>query len=1500
MKRRIIASLLSLCLVGGLLPTTALAAEFDATQPTTEQKQVEKDTGTPVDAGTLTKPTSVYAIKKDAPTRGTCGKQLTWELNLEMGTLTIRGTGEMNNYGTGLVADDDFAPWFSYKDSIKTVVMEQGITCIGRNAFQDCDYLSDVKLPESLIKIGRRAFYSCDNLKKLILPDSLQAIDKDAFSFCPFNSIIIPENVITIGSAAFEGTKITSIRIPASVSSLQTNPFKSCSGLKEILVDGNNTNYCSIDGILFSKNQEALIAFPQGKYEFKPVHYKVPDGVKNIYPHAFYNCFFKTLEFPNSLRTISSSAFEGVASLEELIIPNGVVEIESWAFFNCFDLKYVHMANSVTIIGAHAFEYCSNLTDVFYDGNTLMWNNIKISGYNDSLTSATIHYNSTAPGSGTTIPGDRTTVRYLASWDEASRTAVFSDNSHIRYTATADSILPANGVGQFVNRYVLVACAQDENDVNSGQLFRLQPVDSALGAMTSGTDSTVTINGVEYARPDGMESVVPISPLDVLYHTIGGNLAGCHFLTKKTGTAGDWNGSDTVNIGGVDFHTNYMTDQQSLATISKIPDKKQTVIYYFAGDALLKAKPGKNSASPLDPPLELFHTKIGSLTAYDPSALTLQIDGETFSIQNKESTKNTLAKNLKNSIGKKAVFVVTEGKIKYAIPLDRVSTRLKTTVTATPSELTYQNRYDSTSITTTVKVTNVYDVDPWVDERMLEAALSENVPDWNGDITLKHAKFEITWGASDQGSKSVEKFVVFSDGAYKDHVFANDCKTTVENTTVLSLNESATISANIAVNPDYSHENAKFTEDFPNGETEKTAQISVQAVGRGIGGEKLQDSSNCSITAKYPDNILTTEDSDEIAAKAGAELNKLNEAISLDSNTMSRVFGLEGNALDCLEKEILSVIVLSNIPKETLKEKISNDIVDQVIGKYIPKVSASTYTVPLVYKIETPRYGLVTVQFNCKVHTYNLHNKKNFTLWISVDYEILDEEKPVPPNLTSGLLGQGAKTDVGAFASAAYSLAESELMGRYNAVWGNSANKVADFLFGDLTKLIFKGMNTSFKNEVWKLCVWPATNAKIACPVNVFVYDQNNNLCGSIENNVVTKSSDAFGLFVEGETKYVTGLENRYTIKYVATGNGTMDITLTEFSSYETPARQISFYDVPLKTNEWYTQNIPEAIRSETQEYQLTSSSNTIVSADKDQSLLNLTPATPTPSDPGTSGGGNSSSSGGSSSSGYTITAKDADNGTIHVTPSQASRGDTVTVTVTPDTGYKLNALSVCDSKGNHIDVKRQSNTSYTFKMPSDRVTIEAVFAEINNAPAVPFSDVNTKDWFYDAVAYVYENHMMNGTGNNCFNPMRTTTRAMIVTTLYRLEKQPSAGSCTFTDVPSGQWYTDAVAWTAANGIVNGYGNKRFGPNDTITREQVAAILYRYAQFKGYDVNDTSDLSRYADVNQVSNWAKSAMSWANARGLITGNSATTLNPTGSATRAEVAAILMRFAENAGK
>ena len=176
---------------------------------------------------------------------------------------------------------------------------------------------------------------------------------------------------------------------------------------------------------------------------------------------------------------------------------------------------------------------------------------------------------------------------------------------------------------------------------------------------------------------------------------------------------------------------------------------------------------------------------------------------------------------------------------------------------------------------------------------------------------------------------------------------------------------------------------------------------------------------------------------------------------------------------------------------------------------------------------------------------------------------------------------------------------------------------------------------------------------------------------------------------------------------------------------------------------------------------------------------------------------------------------------------------------------------------------------------------------------ALPFTDVNAGDWFYEGVKHVYEAGLMNGTSDSTFSPYRSTSRGMIITILWRLEGQPTtAKAANFADVPAGKYYTEAVAWGVENSIVNGYGNGNYGPDDLITRQQLVAILYRYAQYKGMDVTTKGNLTAFSD--QPSAWALEAVQWGVGASIISGRSDGTLNPRGNATRAEVAVILTRF------
>ena len=276
---------------------------------------------------------------------------------------------------------------------------------------------------------------------------------------------------------------------------------------------------------------------------------------------------------------------------------------------------------------------------------------------------------------------------------------------------------------------------------------------------------------------------------------------------------------------------------------------------------------------------------------------------------------------------------------------------------------------------------------------------------------------------------------------------------------------------------------------------------------------------------------------------------------------------------------------------------------------------------------------------------------------------------------------------------------------------------------------------------------------------------------------------------------------------------------------------------------------------------------------------------------------------GSSSSSGsirYTVSVEDTDNGSVEVSPTRASKGSTVTVTVKPDEGYELDELTVTDKNGDSVKLTDKGDGKYTFKMPASKVTVEAVFTAAK-VEGLPFTDVTSGDWFYDAVAYVYDKGMMEGTTDTTFAPTMNLTRSMIAQVLYNLEERPEApGAAGFTDVAAGAWYADAVNWAAARGIVKGYDTGAFGPEDSVTREQLAAILYRYAQAKGYDTTQGGMAVReFSDSASISDWAQEAMAWAVNAQVLSGKGNGVLDPQGTATRAEVAQMLMNFGEHVG-
>lgn len=270
---------------------------------------------------------------------------------------------------------------------------------------------------------------------------------------------------------------------------------------------------------------------------------------------------------------------------------------------------------------------------------------------------------------------------------------------------------------------------------------------------------------------------------------------------------------------------------------------------------------------------------------------------------------------------------------------------------------------------------------------------------------------------------------------------------------------------------------------------------------------------------------------------------------------------------------------------------------------------------------------------------------------------------------------------------------------------------------------------------------------------------------------------------------------------------------------------------------------------------------------------------------------------GSSTTTTYDVTVATATNGNVTVSPNKAAKNDTVTVTVQADTGYQLDQITAVDSNNNGIALAQKTENTYTFQMPAANVEVKATFKTVGTSTwNNPFTDVNSQAWYYEAVQFVCEKGLMNGVTSTTFDPNSNLTRGMIVQVLYNMEGKPAVSGSAFKDVAETDWYADAVVWASQNNIVRGYGDETFGPKDSITRQQMALVLYQYAKLKGYDVTATGDLAAFSDGAKTADWAKEAVQWAVAKQLLSGKGNGVLDPSGTATRAEVAQIFMNFSE----
>lgn len=444
----------------------------------------------------------------------------------------------------------------------------------------------------------------------------------------------------------------------------------------------------------------------------------------------------------------------------------------------------------------------------------------------------------------------------------------------------------------------------------------------------------------------------------------------------------------------------------------------------------------------------------------------------------------------------------------------------------------------------------------------------------------------------------------------------------------------------------------------------------------------------------------------------------------------------------------------------------------------------------------------------------------------------------------------------------------------------DNAKKFADYA-GQASEILRAPMDVAVKSggEVDKY----VKRMTAKCPVDVYVYNPKGELCGAIENNKIVVDTLETFMEVTGDRKTVWLNDKNYTVRLVSRDEGTMDYTIDEYVLGE-ETRTVAFEDVPLSVGLSYQADIPEKLDVPASDYALTSNTGKIIYADSDSNESGNLPVDEGPLHEGSSGSANSNFVS------YFITVPtEVENGSVTIRPTRAEKGDTITITATPDPGYEVGEIIVTDRNGREITVRSEGGNRYTFTMPSSLVKVSATFVQIEESTAqIIFQDVTADTYYYDAVLWAVEHGITTGVTATTFSPNGVCTRAQIVTFLWRANGSPvpQTGVNPFTDVSPDAYYYDAVLWAVEEGITSGTTATSFSPNSGCTRAQAATFLWRSEGFpaaSGSSFNDVADDAYYAD----------AVDWAVASGVTLGTTASTFSPNSGCTRAQIVTFLYR-------
>ncbi|MGI6205283.1 MAG: leucine-rich repeat protein [Anaerovoracaceae bacterium] len=1417
----------------------------------------------------------------DLPTSGTCGENLTWTLD-EQGTLTISGTGKMTYYSyDGYFSSS--APWIgeSYAGSvrIKNIVIEQGVTSIGSAAFGGCVSLESIDIPDSVTSIENRAFTGCNSLESIEIPDGVKYIGWRAFEGCSaLESIEIPDSVTIIDDYAFEGcSALESIDIPNSVTSIGEGAFKDCSVLKSIEIPDSVT---IIESSTFF-----------GCSAIKSI--EIPDSVKYIRDYAFTDCgALESIEIPDGVKYIAWSAFEGCSVLQLIEIPDGVERIEDDTFEGCSVLQSIEIPDSVTSIGRNAFKDCSALQSIKIPDKVWFIGESAFEGCS-SLQSIEIPDNVTRT-EGSAFEGCSALTDIYYGGTEEQWNALVGDNDDIPETTTIhyNSTMPDNPTtpdnpdtsgkyGPIIDKFATI-------DITA------TPIPKKLSEM----DGTVTyqIAATVHNNDTDTEMVNPSVTLS--------NLDDVTLISD--------NQTQTIDaIPGGGEATAYWTVKVKSVNLRSAPYPSFTVYLKSDNSNFLGSRFSTNSGKNkiiFNNYITDGDANIGQLQSVNVDQNTVTISGKTYKVTddyylyNNTSPQKIIDDNGSNAL---VLYNTINGKVRK---IDYLSNALKPSVSMSPAEFSYtysDGGYKGQDTTPKAEVFLTYKVKGYASD------LVENLTVESSQInTISEVSLYI------EGNGVTGKGTIFSGADNSD----KGKKITFGSSNIQGTYQLGQPHKVGSIKLKISKEAPKIITE----EITITSNIDANRIG--------------TITINNNDIRDQRELLDERAKELSSELEDINLGLSLPEYFTSKQ-----------QKEIeklLSLWLLDHYFSDEVAEEAANKIgVGQKFfnDRFNSALGISMMTNDKEFHdsidiaVETTEYGTVNMQFTVEGQKFSkLSGKNPYTSFGTIEWEVTRSDKTMRSDAISG----SNEWSPGIFTYAKMNRFEDIVKSYYESaiaeIYGNdvdqlieeAAEKIVPECIVRVTEFITGG--TPF-HHIYKLTTtaeesWirgKKTRTSIKCPVDVYVYNDSNELCGKIVNNVAESTSSDVTMSVEGDTKYVEYTGSEYFIKLVGNDTGTMEYDVDEIIDGQS-VRTVTYENIPLTEGKTYNGRIPNVFYLDNSVYRLTGDNEESVNYTTD-TLLDQSEATVEPT---------------------TLTLPDSESGTsitnsgkvqLIVTPSNASTEDLVWTSSDPSIATVDNTGTVTALKDGTVTITvktKDGKLSASIKVDVTKSDSTQPGEDASNQPGEDVSNqpgesvAPTELKFKDAASGTKITN--SGKLNLTVEPSNASTEDLVWTssdpsiatvdntgTVTALKDgtvtitvktkdgklsasikvevtksdDTSSTEVKFTDVQESDWFYDAVYWAVAEGITEGTSETTFSPDNECTRSQIVTFLWR-----ANGSPEVASTDKFSDVSSDQYYAK-AVAWAVKQGITVGTSDTTFSPEMPCTRAQAVTFLWRANES---